>query len=81
MNLLDGIINTIFGPDTSTMSTKDAADTERARAADRSSAVGQSFNVMNDQGESFIDGSQGARAADTSSNLLESIGKIFKLFG
>jgi hypothetical protein len=33
--LLDGIINTIFGPDTSAMSEADAAKTEKQRSTDR----------------------------------------------
>lgn len=78
--LLDGIINTIFGPDTSAMSTEDAAKTERQRSTDRQDVANQAFKVQNDQGESFIDGSQAVAAGDSKSGLLESIGKIFKLF-
>lgn len=82
--LLDGIINGIFnaafGPDTSAMSTEDAAKTEKQRSTDRQEAAQQAFKVQNDQGESYIDGSQAVAAGDSKSGLLESVGKIFKLF-
>jgi hypothetical protein len=78
--LLDGIVNSIFGPDTSAMSTEDAAKTERERSSGRQNAASQAFKVQNDQGDSFIDGSQAVAAGDSKSGLLESIGKIFKLF-
>jgi hypothetical protein len=80
MSLLDGIITGIFGPDTSAMSEADRRKTEQARASDRSTAASQAFNVQNDQGESYINGSQAVKAGDSSSNLLESIGKVMKLF-
>jgi hypothetical protein len=78
--LLDGIINTIFGPDTSAMSEADAAKTEKQRSTDRQSVASQAFKVQNDQGASYIDGSEAVAAGDSKSGLLESIGKIFKLF-
>jgi hypothetical protein len=40
----------------------------------------QAFKVQNDQGASYIDGSEAVAAGDSKSGLLESIGKIFKLF-
>lgn len=78
--LLDGIINGIFGPDTSAMSTEDAAKTDAQRSSARKGEAQQAFNAQNDQGESYIDGSQAVAAGDSKSGLLESIGKIFKLF-
>lgn len=79
MKLLDGLINSILGPDTSAMSSQDAADTERARASDQKSATKQAFNAQNDQGESYMDGSQ-AVSANPGDGLLEAVGKVFKLF-
>jgi hypothetical protein len=80
MSLLNGIITGIFGPDTSAMSEKDRQQTEQARSEDRSKAAGAAFNAQNDQGESFINGSEAVKAGDSSSDLLKTIGKVMSLF-
>jgi hypothetical protein len=54
--------------------------TENQRSTDRQDAAHQAFKAQNDQGESYIDGSQAVAAGDSKSSLLDSIGKIFKLF-
>jgi phage/plasmid-associated DNA primase len=78
-SLLDGIINTIFGPPTSAMTPKDAAITDANRKSDQKGATGEAFNAMNDQGESYIDGSQAVKA-NPGDDLFSAVGKIFKLF-
>lgn len=80
MSLLNGIITGIFGPDTSAMSEEDRKKTESARSADRSKAAGQAYGVMNDQGASYIDGSEAVKAADSGSDLMKTIGKVMALF-
>lgn len=78
-NLLDGIINTIFGPPTSAMTPQDAATTEANRKSDAKSSAAQAYNVQNDQGESYIDGSEAVKA-NPGTDLFEAIGKVMKLF-
>lgn len=74
-SILDGIINGIFGPDTSQMSEEDRAKTEKARAKDRNEAADLAFSASQNPGEQFM-------RPETSVGLGASIEDIIKaLFG
>lgn len=54
MDLLNGIVNAILGPDTSQMSEADRKKTEQNRQEDRNKASGFAFDASNGNFKSFM---------------------------
>lgn len=79
-SFLDGIIDSIFGPNETKMSEEDRKDTESARRRDRKDASQMAFSARKNPGAQFMNGPESSGLME-SGGLLESIGKIFKLFG
>jgi len=77
MNLLDGIVNAIFGPDTSQMSEQDRNAVEQSRSAHRKKAQEMAFSASQDPGEDFM---RPETSVGTGGDLMDTIKKVMSLF-
>jgi hypothetical protein len=78
MDILDGIINTILGPDTSQMSEEDRRKTEAGRAKDTAKASEYAFNASNDPGSQFM---RPETSVGTGKSIMDSVKTLMQLFG
>lgn len=75
-SILDGIITGLFGASTDEMTPQRAQQVEAQREQSRDKAYGLARNAATNPGEQFM----GPPADVGNGNLLETIGKIFKMF-